>query len=257
MKTLHKVLVVDDDAVVGRSFDRVLTDKGYDVNTALDGEEALNKCDKESYDVVFTDIRMPGMNGLEVARRIKEKCPWTPVVVITGYGTEENEAEARVLGVNGFVRKPLTPAVIEGITLKALKEGSTAAAERAEAVATAPPIAETIVVEAAETEAAQSATAGVLGTAGRIALAVAAPFIGLVYALTLPFFGLAVLAWFGARAAVRRTSATKLARFGKNVALFVAAPFIGLAYALALPFVGLGIIAWLGARTLMRNQTAK
>ena len=105
MKTLHKVLVVDDDAVVGRSFDRVLADKGYDVSTALNGKEALNKCSGEEYDVVFTDIKMPGMDGLEVARRIKAKCPWTPVVIITGYGTEENEAEARVLGASGFVRK--------------------------------------------------------------------------------------------------------------------------------------------------------
>lgn len=257
MKTLHKVLVVDDDAVVGRSFDRVLTDKGYDVNTALDGAEALNKCDEESYDVVFTDIRMPGMNGLEVARRIKEKCPWTPVVIITGYGTEENEAEARVLGVNGFVRKPLTPAIIEGITLKALKEGGTAPAERAETVAAAPSIADTIVVEATDAAAAQGATEGVPAAAGRIGLAVAAPFIGLAYAVSLPFFGLAVLAWTGIRAAVRHASLRGLARFGKNVALFFAAPFIGLAYALALPFVGLGILVWMGTRTLTRGRTAK
>ena len=57
-----------------------------------------------------------------MAERIKAKCPWTPVVVITGYGTEENEARASVLGVSGFVRKPLTPAMIESITLKALEE---------------------------------------------------------------------------------------------------------------------------------------
>ena len=121
MKTKAQVLVIDDDAVVGRSFDRVLSEKGYDVDTALSGEEGLEDIASRNYDVVFTDIKMPGMDGIEVAERIREKCPWTPVVVITGYGTTENEARASVLGVSGFVRKPLTPAMIESVTLKALE----------------------------------------------------------------------------------------------------------------------------------------
>ncbi|MCJ7814981.1 MAG: response regulator, partial [Xanthomonadales bacterium] len=122
MKTRAQVLVIDDDAVVGRSFERVLTEKGYDVVTALSGEEGLKDMYARDYDLVFTDIKMPGIDGIEVAERIKAKCPWTPVVVITGYGTEENEARASVLGVNGFVRKPLTPDMIESITLKALEK---------------------------------------------------------------------------------------------------------------------------------------
>jgi len=247
MKTLHKVLVVDDDAVVGRSFDRVLAEKGYDVSTALDGKEALNKCNGEEYDVVFTDIKMPGMDGLEVARRIKAKCPWTPVVIITGYGTEENEAEAEVLGVSGFVRKPLTPEMIEGITLKALKGKQAAPVAQAEAAIT-----ETAVVAAEP-----GALKGILTFAGKIGLFVAAPFIGLAYALFLPFFGLAVLAWMGARALVRYNTLIRLAGFLKNVALFVAAPFIGLAYALLLPFVGLGMLAWMAVRTLVKQPEPK
>ena len=125
MNAKAHVLVIDDDAVVGRSFDRVLSGKGYEVDTALTGEEALREIDHEHYDVVFTDIKMPGMDGLEVAERIRAKCPWTPVVVITGYGTEENEARASVLGVSGFVRKPLTPEMIESVTLKALEKTAT------------------------------------------------------------------------------------------------------------------------------------
>ena len=256
MKTLHKVLVVDDDAVVGQSFDRVLTDKGYDVSTALDGEEALNKCDDEAYDVVFTDIKMPGMDGLEVAKRIKAKCPWTPVVIITGYGSEENEAEARVLGVNGFVRKPLTPEMIEGITLKALEEKEEAPAAATDAIAI--PMAE------AEPEAVAAPAAAEAGPmrdalrfAGKVGLFIAAPFIGLAYALFLPFFGLALLAWMGARALVRYSTLRRLAGFLRNVALFVAAPFIGLAYALLLPFVGLGMLAWMGLKTLIRQPEPK
>jgi len=246
MKTLHKVLVVDDDAVVGRSFDRVLADKGYDVSTALDGEEALNKCGGEAYDVVFTDIKMPGMDGLEVARRIKAKCPWTPVVIITGYGTEENEAEARVLGVNGFVRKPLTPAMIEGITLTALKEKEAAPVAQPEAAEIAVPQTEAAITETADVAAEPGALKDILTFAGKAGLFVAAPFIGLAYALFLPFFGLGVLAWMAARTLARHSVI-------RNVALFAAAPFIGLVYALLLPIVGLGVLAWMGVRTL-KNQ---
>jgi DNA-binding NtrC family response regulator len=121
MRTKAQVLVIDDDAVVGRSFDRVLSEKGYDVDTALSGEKGLEDIEARNYDVVFTDIKMPGIDGIEVAEKIRKKCPWTPVVVITGYGTTENEAKASVLGVSGFVRKPLTPEMIESVTRKALE----------------------------------------------------------------------------------------------------------------------------------------
>lgn len=250
MKTLHKVLVVDDDAVVGRSFDRVLADKGYNVSTALDGKEALNKCSGEEYDVVFTDIKMPGMDGLEVARRIKAKCPWTPVVIITGYGTEENEAEARVLGVSGFVRKPLTPEVIEGITLKALNGKEAAFVAQPEAAAIALPQTEAAITETTVVAAESWALRDILTFAGKVGLFMAAPFIGLAYALFLPIFGLGVLAWMAARA---------LARYNviRNVALFAAAPFIGLGYALLLPFVGLGVLAWMAARMLIKQPEPK
>ena len=88
MNASRKVLVVDDDPVVRKSFDRVLSGKGYAVITAESGEEALRKLNEEKYDLVYTDIRMPGMSGLEVAEEVKARKPWTPVVIITGYGTE-------------------------------------------------------------------------------------------------------------------------------------------------------------------------
>ena len=71
MNTKLQVLVIDDDAVVGRSFDRVLSGKGYEVSTALSGEEAMDTIKDTDFDVVFTDIKMPGMDGLEVAEQIK------------------------------------------------------------------------------------------------------------------------------------------------------------------------------------------
>jgi len=257
MKALHKILVVDNDAVVGRSFDRVLAEKGYDVSTALDGEDALNKCSGECYDVVFTDIKMPGMDGLEVARQIKERCPWTPVVVITGYGTEENEAEARVLGVNGFVRKPLTPEMIEGITLRALTEHEAAEAAAPAEAAIATPAIEATVVATADTGTKRGLLRDVLSVFGKAGLFIAGGLIGLAYALFLPFFGLALLAWMGMRAVFRLNALRRLAGFVKNVVLFAAAPFIGLAYAIMLPFVGLGVLAWFAVRALVAPPAQK
>ncbi|HMB59584.1 MAG TPA: response regulator [Xanthomonadales bacterium] len=186
---LKKVLVIDDDAVVGQSFDRVLTPQGYKVNTALSGEEALHQMDDQDFDVVFTDIKMPGMNGLEVTGRIRERCPWTPVVVITGYGTDEYEAEAKVLGTRGFVRKPLTPEMIESITLKALEPDTTAAEAQTEP-------------EADTTPATERNTA--LKNAGlfakNVGLFIAAPFIGLAYVIALPFVFFGMAAKLGYRA---------------------------------------------------------
>jgi CheY-like chemotaxis protein len=180
MSTKTQVLVIDDDAVVGRSFDRVLSGKGYEVSTALSGEEALDTMNNADFDVVFTDIRMPGMDGLEVAERIKARCPWTPVVVITGYGTEDNEARASVLGVSGFVRKPLTPEIIESITLKAIGEAEVIlhAAER--------PVEPEVVAETIA-EAAPGSKVGMFFK--NVGLFFAAPFVALGYIIALPFVG--------------------------------------------------------------------
>ena len=108
-QALRKVLVVDDDPVVGRSIDRILSPRGYAVISAASGAEALDRLAREDYDVVYTDIKMPGMDGLEVAERIKASRPWLPVVIVTGYGSEANEARAKDIGVAGFLRKPLSP----------------------------------------------------------------------------------------------------------------------------------------------------
>jgi len=195
MNTKPQVLVIDDDAVIGRSFDRVLSDKGYEVSTASSGEEALKDMENNEYDVVFTDIKMPGMDGIEVAERIKARCPWTPVVVITGYGTTENEAKASVLGVSGFVRKPLTPEMIESVTLKALEmPAATEEAANEDKVPARPLISELRGWRKA------------LRIFSNILLFLAAPFIALSYVIALPIVGfytfakLAVEAWQKKRA---------------------------------------------------------
>jgi len=238
MSALRKVLVVDDDPVVGKSFDRVLSARGYAVITAENGQEALNKLSGENYDVVFTDIRMPGMSGLEVAERVKASQPWLPVVIVTGYGTEANEARAEAAGVSGFLHKPLSPAMIEFSTQQALLKKNAAAEPQAaaEAAGAAP----------------QPAVAGRGSALKNIALFIAAPFVGLAYMLAFPFVGLGMLAWMGTQAAARRKLPKKIGLIAKNVGLLIVSPFMGLAYVLLFPFIGLAILAWMGARALLK-----
>jgi hypothetical protein len=98
-------------------------------------------------------------------------------------------------------------------------------------------------VDFAEILPTQAATAAAATTVKNVALFLAAPFIGLVYAMALPFVGLAMLAWIGGKALVKAPAAYQAMLAVKDVALFVAAPFIGLVYAVTLPFVGTALIA--------------
>lgn len=172
VSTMEKrVLVVDDDQVVGKSFERVLTNKGYRVDTALSGREAFEKYAGGDFDMVFTDLKMPGQDGLEVAKRLKEMNPWLPIVVVTGYGTQEAEEKAKTIGVAEFLNKPLTPSMIEDVAARVI--AARPAAQPAETVEAAP---------AAEARKPVS-------VARNVALFFAAPFIGLAYILAFPFVG--------------------------------------------------------------------
>jgi len=181
MEATKKVLVIDDDPVVGKSFQRVLDGgKGYAVISAASGAEALDRLAREDYDVVYADIKMPGMDGLEVTERIKASQPWLPVVIITGYGSEANEKRAMELGVAGFLNKPLSPEMIEGSAQLALLRGAKP---------------ETAKVET---------RGGPASFAKNVGLFIAAPFIGLAYVVAFPFIGLGILGWLAVKALLHR-----------------------------------------------------
>lgn len=230
MTALRKILVVDDDPVVGKSFDRVLSNKGYAVITAKDGEEALIKLAAEDYDLVYTDIRMPGMSGLEVAERVKAAHPWTPVVIITGYGSAENEARAETAGVSAFLHKPLSPDMIEESAREAI--GSIAATQVvADEIAEPTPAKENVLKN--------------------IALFFASPFIALAYMIVFPFVGGAMLASFALKAAAKSKAFSKIGLVARNIGLLLAAPFVALAYIIVFPFVGLLMLAWMGLKAML------
>ena len=227
MNAERRVLVVDDDPAVTRSFDRVLSTKGYAVITVSSGEEALAKLQNEHYDAVFTDIRMPGMDGVEVTKRIKANQPWMPVVIVTGYGTEAYEKQARSLGVTQFLNKPLSPEMIEE------------SAEQALYVEPAQPGNDTHDLSAYVEDI--KVDVKTRSHAMDVLLFFAAPFIGLLYVMFMPFVGLGILSWM----AFKALRESKKARM---VASFIAAPFIGLAFITVGPFAALGALAYVGVK---------
>ena len=222
MSATRKVLVVDDDPVVGKSFGRVLSQKGYAVITAESGAQALEKMREQAYDMVFTDIKMPGMSGIELTEQIKAQQPWMPVVIVTGFGSKDNEERARAAGVSDFLNKPLSPEMIEQTAERAMMA-------QVEAV-----------VAPVQAEVAQPEMAKPRNKLVNIALFLAAPFIGLFYAVMLPVVGAAMLASMVYKA-LDQFPKTKMA---VNV---VMGPLVGLVYAVTLPVVGTAMIvrtAW-------------
>ena len=107
MMRLIRVLVVDDEDLIRKSFARALQDDGFTVESAASGEDALRRFGDGNFDLVFTDLRMTGISGLDVLRAVKAKRPDTEVVVLTGYGTIPSAVDAIKEGAYNYITKPL------------------------------------------------------------------------------------------------------------------------------------------------------
>jgi CheY-like chemotaxis protein len=117
----RKVLVVDDEPVVANSVRRTLSRRGYQVEEAFSGNEALNRILNEMYDLVLLDMRMPDGNGLELLPTIKKHRPKLPVVMVTGYASIDTAVEAIQRGASDYVAKPFTPDELYAAASSALK----------------------------------------------------------------------------------------------------------------------------------------
>ncbi len=115
-----RVLVVDDETIVCESYKLALTDAGYDVRTVESGQEAIQACRAERFDVMLADLRMPDMDGLEVARVVSREFPDLRVVMITGYPSRESAEQASRLGISDYLQKPLSPERLSEATAAAL-----------------------------------------------------------------------------------------------------------------------------------------
>jgi len=106
---IERVLVADDDASTRELLFEFLTRHGCEVLLATDGEQAIHHLEREELDLVLTDVRMPGLTGLEVLQRAREVNRDAPVVLITGYGTIESAVEAMRAGAFDYLVKPVRP----------------------------------------------------------------------------------------------------------------------------------------------------
>ena len=116
MYAKSNVLIVDDDEVVRLSHLRSLQSASRDLEAVGDGEDALRRMEQQRFDVVLLDLRMPGMDGMQVLRAIKQKWPESEVVVITGYPSVETAKEAVRLGAYDYLAKPIGPVEVINAT---------------------------------------------------------------------------------------------------------------------------------------------
>jgi CheY-like chemotaxis protein len=119
-KPLARILAVDDEAIVLDSFRKILVAAGYAIDTVESGMEALGLVQKHAYDFVFTDLKMPEMDGLDVVKGVKHYSPDTDVVMITGYATIESAVNAMKFGAMDYVQKPFTEDELAEFTKKCL-----------------------------------------------------------------------------------------------------------------------------------------
>ena len=102
-----KVLLVDDEQKFVEALSERLHMRDLVNETAYDGEQALDFVDDKEPDVMILDLKMPGIDGMEVLRRVTKKFPKMQVIILTGHGTDRDEEESRRLGVFDYLKKPV------------------------------------------------------------------------------------------------------------------------------------------------------
>jgi two-component system, response regulator, stage 0 sporulation protein F len=118
MKSKWSILIVDDAFGVRESL-RMILNSCYEIHTAPGGEEALNILNERKIHLITLDLNMPRLSGIETLREIRKIDGKVPVIIMTGYGTQQDEKEARLYGARAFISKPFNTskiiAVIDGI----------------------------------------------------------------------------------------------------------------------------------------------
>ncbi len=121
MEKKPKILIVDDEEIVIKGTMKILQRESCELDSAFSGEEALAKMQTNNYDLVITDLMMPGINGIEVLKRIKSDHPDVIVVMFTGYATVESAREALKLGAFDYIPKPFTPDELREVVKNAIE----------------------------------------------------------------------------------------------------------------------------------------
>jgi len=114
-----QVMILDDEPIVGKRLKPPLTKSGFEVEVFLDPTEALARLGEKEFDIVVTDLRMEGVDGIHILEHIMEHCEHTRVILITGYATVEVAREALVKGAFDFIAKPFKPKELTAVVNKA------------------------------------------------------------------------------------------------------------------------------------------
>src|SRR4030042_4552572 len=104
-----KVLVLDDEQIVLDSITRILEGEKYEVKTCRSGDQALNALKAGGFDVLITDLKMPGMDGIQAMEALTEVDPAPSMIMVTAYSTVDSAVKAMKLGAVDYIRKPSTP----------------------------------------------------------------------------------------------------------------------------------------------------
>lgn len=116
-----KILIVDDEKNIRMTIAQALENMGLEIDTAVNGEEALSKLKGTNFDLLLLDLLMPGINGMDVLRELSQERPEVRIIVITAHGTIDSSVEAMKLGAVDFLQKPFTPKEIREIVAKFIK----------------------------------------------------------------------------------------------------------------------------------------
>jgi len=119
-----RILVVDDEMIVCESCKRILEEESYEVETALSGKEAFEKMKANPFDIVITDLKMPGIDGMEILNTFRKEYPDSIIIMITGFSTVETAVEAMKLGAFDYIPKPFTPDEVSIVVKKAIEKKS-------------------------------------------------------------------------------------------------------------------------------------
>jgi DNA-binding NtrC family response regulator len=102
-----RILVIDDDESIRKLLVMTLESRGYSVDTAKDGKEAIRKSNSNLYDLAIVDLRLPDMDGIELLTAMKQIAPWMMKIMLTGYPSLESAVEAINKGADGYILKPV------------------------------------------------------------------------------------------------------------------------------------------------------
>lgn len=106
---MKRILVIDDELIIRSSCKKILAPEGYEVISAESGKEGIELFEKEAFNLILLDLKMPDMDGIEVLKIIKDKWPETKIIILTGYSTVETAVNTLRLGAFNFIEKPFTP----------------------------------------------------------------------------------------------------------------------------------------------------